>query len=190
MSGQKTKKNLSEHDTEKENNIKEETVTSNQSTSVIKPKKVKKNLPLNMLVEVKNGYNGRLIFVSPRTMGLQVVWENFGDVDYVELQELVAARNSSKGFFENNWFLIDDQEVLEFLRVEQYYKNVINHEDFDLIFKKSENEIAETVKNMTTGQKNTLTYRARQLIETGEIDSRKTIDALEKALAVELIERS
>jgi hypothetical protein len=28
------------------------------------------------------------------------------------------------------------------------------------------------------------------LIETGEIDSRKTIDALEKALSVELIERS
>ena len=159
------------------------------SNNEIKVRKTKKKLPLDMIVEVKNGFNGKLIYVSKRTIGYTVIFEEFGDLDYITLDELVSASNASRKFFENNWFLIDYEEVLDFLNVSRFYKNALNTENFDEIFNKTENEILETVKKLSSGQKNTLIYRAKQKIETGEIDSRKTIEILEKALEVELIER-
>jgi len=163
--------------------------TETKPEKPIKARKVKKQLPLNTLVEVKNGFNGKLVYASKKTIGYTVVFDNFGDFDYIELGELVAASNASRKFFENNWFLIDDVEVLEFLNVSRFYENAFNTENFDEIFQKTESDISEIVDKLSKGQKNTLIYRAKQKIDTGEIDSRKTIDALEKALNVELIER-
>lgn len=157
--------------------------------SKLKSSKLKKELPLNTLVEVKNGFNGKLVYVSKKNAGYTVVFDSFGDSEYFELQELVSARNSYKKFFINNWFLIDDHEILEFLNVEKYYENAISNEDFDKIFTKSEKEIIKTVDSMSKGQKDTLTYRAKQLIDEGVVDSIKLIDVLERVLETELVER-
>lgn len=155
----------------------------------LKSNKLKRELPLNTLVEVKNGFNGKLVYVSKKNAGYTVVFDSFGDSEYFELQELVSARNSYKKFFINNWFLIDDHEILEFLNVEKYYENAISNEDFDKIFTKSEKEIIKTVDSMSKGQKDTLTYRAKQLIDEGVVDSIKLIDVLERVLETELVER-
>ena len=63
--------------------------------------KVRRDLPLNMIVTVRNGFNGRLVYKSPRT-GERFVWDEFGDEQDLEFQELRNARNSQKAFFENN----------------------------------------------------------------------------------------
>lgn len=174
-----------------EENIKDDEVVKNNDTQnkILATRKTKKNLPLNTLVEVKNGFNGKLIYKSLKTIGLTIVFEKFGDSDFIELGELVSARNSARKFFENNWFLIDDYEIIEFLGVQKYYENAFNTETFDTIFEKTPNEIDKIVKKMSKGQKNTLIYRAMEFIDNGKIDSRNTIAALEKALEVQLIEQ-
>ena len=43
--------------------------------------------------------------------------------------------------------------------------------------------------NLSDGQKRSISYRARQLIADGAIDSNKTIATLEKCLGVDLVER-
>ncbi len=73
--------------------------------------------------------------------------------------------------------------------VSQFYRNAIKIDEFDSLFSKSPSKIAETVSKLSEGQKKSIAYRARQLIETGDIDSNKAIAALEKALGVPLIER-
>ena len=62
-------------------------------------------------------------------------------------------------------------------------------EDFDEIFEKKPEEVADIISKMTKGQKHSLSYRARQLVMDGEIDSRKMIAALEEALDTEFIEK-
>ena len=163
--------------------------SSPTSAPQIRAKRLKVDIPLNTLVEVTNGFNGRLVYVSKRNPGYTVIFDNFGDSFPFELQELISARNSDINFFKNNWWLINDIEILEYLTVEKYYINAFNTENFDKIFDKSPAEIEETVGKMSQGQRNTLIYRAKEFIETGKLDSRKTISALEKALNVELIER-
>ena len=162
-----------------------ETVTENSEK---KKYTVKKDLDLNMIVPVKNGFQGHLVYKSRRTQEV-FDWPSFGDEQDLDLQELRNAKNSSKAFFENNWFLIDDPEVLEYLGVSRYYKYSLKFDEFDEIFEKSIPEINKVLSQLNKGQKRSLAYRAKQLIEEGIIDSVKVINALEKGLQTELITR-
>lgn len=150
--------------------------------------KVKRDLDPNMIITVKNGFQGRLIYKSRRTQE-RFEWESFGDEQDMDLQELKNAKNASKAFFENNWFLIDDPEVLEYLGVTQYYKYALNFNSFDDLFKMDADDIKKTISRLSVGQKKSVAYRAKQLISDGIIDSIKVISALEDSLSIELIDR-
>ena len=150
--------------------------------------RVKKNLSPNMIVTVRNGFQGKLIYVSNRTKE-RYVWDSFGDEQDMDLQELKNAKNSSKSFFINNWFLIDDPEVIEYLGVGQYYKYALNFDSFNQLFESDPDEIREIVSHLSTGQKKSVAYRAKQLIADQVIDSINVITALEESLSIELIER-
>lgn len=170
-----------------------ETVIPAENTSAAAPEekhsyRVKRDLDPNMFVVVKNGFNGTLVYKSRKT-GERFIWEAFGDEQEMELSELKSARNASKAFFVNNWFLIDDPEVIDWLGMTQYYKHALNSGTFDDIFTKSPEEIAAIVSEMSSGQRKTLAFRAKQMIAEGKVDSIRVITALEDSLSVELIER-
>lgn len=151
-------------------------------------KPVLKDLDPHMYVTVYNGFNGKLVYKSPKT-GERFVWDEFGSDQDMELVELKSARSSSKQFFENNWFMFDDPEIIEWLGMGRYYKNALTLDGFDEVFHKSPEEIKDIASKLSSGQKGTLALRARAKIKTGELDSIKAINALESALDVQLIER-
>lgn len=150
----------------------------------IKPKK----LDLNMYVTVRNGFPGLLVYVSKRT-GETFLFEGFGTEHEMELQELKSCKNNSKGFFENNWFLIDDPEVIEFLGVGEYYRNAFSYAEFEAMADMTADEIAEKMKHISPGQKLAVTRYAARLIREGRIDSLKVIKTLEDGLGVQLTEK-
>lgn len=165
--------------------------TGARSASPTKKVQIKvKDVDLNQMITVRNGFQGSLIYISSRTSE-EYRWANFGDEQEIELRELRNAKSSAKAFFENNWFMFNDEDawVLEFLGVSNYYKNSLSIDRFDDLFKKQPTEIVETIKNLPDAQKAAVACRARQLIADGEIDSMKIINALEKHLNVQLIER-
>lgn len=150
--------------------------------------KVRKQLDPHTIVTVKNGFPGMLIYESSKT-GEMFRWESLGDEQDMELQELKNARNASKAFYVNNWFRIDDPEILDYLGVAEYYKNALNLIDDETLRAIKPEDIRSTVMKMSDGQKLALKYRVKQMIENGDIDSMKMITAFEEALGVELIER-
>lgn len=149
--------------------------------------KVRKQLDPHTIVTVKNGFPGMLIYESSKT-GEMFRWESLGDEQDMELQELKNARNASKAFYVNNWFRIDDPEILDYLGVAEYYKNALNLIDDETLRALKPEDIRSTVMKMSDGQKLALKYRVKQMIENGDIDSMKMITAFEEALGVELIE--
>lgn len=151
---------------------------------------IAKDIDLNQLIVVRNGYQGRLVYKSPRSHE-KFVWPEFGSEQMVELLELRNAKNTYKKFFINNWFMFDEEFewVIDYLGLSQYYRNALKIDNFDDLFKKSPSEIEKTVAKLSSGQKKSLSYRARQLIAEEEIDSNKAIAALEKSLGIELVER-
>lgn len=171
--------------------------TSSQPTvseAVVQKEEVKpiipKDIDPNQIIVVRNGFNGTLVYISPRTHE-RFKWECFGDEQEMELRELRNAKSSAKKFFENNWFMFneDDAWVIDYLGLKQYYKNAISLDEFDDVLKKSAAELEKIVSKLSSGQKRSVAYRARQMVSSGEIDSHKSIVALEKSLGVELIER-
>lgn len=149
---------------------------------------IAKDVDVHQYVTVRNGFQGRLVYISPKT-GEHFVWDGFGTEQEIELLELRNAKNSAKKFFQNNWFMFDEDWVVDYLGLRQFYKHAVKIEDFDKIFEMSPTEIKNTVSSLSDGQKKSVAYRARMLIAEGEIDSNKAINTLEDALGVELVER-
>lgn len=149
---------------------------------------IPKEIDPNQIITVRNGFQGRLVYKSKRT-GERFVWDAFGSEQDMELSELKNARNSNKRFFINNWFMFDEDWVVDYIGMRQYYKSAIPIRDFDKLFEKPAAEIEKVVAKLSDGQKKSIAYRAKQLIAEGGIDSNKTIAALEKCLGTDLIER-
>lgn len=149
---------------------------------------IPKDIDDTTYVTVRNGFRGILVYKSKKT-GETYKWDEFGSEQEIELRELKNARNNAKHFFENNWFMFDEEWVPEYLGVAKYYKYAINVDEYDEIFEKTPAALKKAIANMSKGQKRSLMYRASELIKSGEIDSRKTISAIEEALGVDLIEK-
>lgn len=149
---------------------------------------VPKDIDPNQYVTVRNGFQGKLIYIAKRT-GEKFKWDEFGDEQEMELGELKNAKSSNKKFFINNWFMFDEPWIIDYLGVNQYYRFAIKIDDFDKIFEMSPAEIEETLQNVSEGQKKSIAYRARTLIAEEKIDSNKVISTLERCLGVDLIEK-
>lgn len=149
---------------------------------------VPKEIDPNQIITVRNGFQGRLVYKSKRT-GERWSWESFGAEQDMELSELKNARNSNKKYFINNWFMFDEDWVIDYLGMRQYYKNSLNIQNFDQLFKKPVGEIEDIISKLSEGQRKSVAYRAKQLIAEEEIDSNRVINTLEKCLGVELVER-
>lgn len=151
-------------------------------------KPVAKKVDLHQYVSVRNGFQGKLVYVSKRT-GEKFVWSDYGDEQEMELLELKNAKNSSKVFFQNNWFMFDEEWIPEYLGVKQFYRYALPINHFDDLFEMSPEEVKERVSKLSKGQKKSVAYRARTLIAEGGIDSMRVINALENALGIELTEK-
>lgn len=152
------------------------------------PRVVPKEIDPNQYVPVRNGFQGMLVYKSPKT-GEVFTWERYGDEVEMELRELRNAKAGAKTFFINNWFMFDEEWIVDYLGVRQYYKHAIKPDDFDNIFELSPGELKKALAEMSDGVKRSVAYRASELIASGEIDSRKTISVLEEGLGVALTEK-
>lgn len=154
-----------------------------ETTKKEEPKKIDES----QYVTVKNGFHGRLVFISPRT-GEKFYWDDYGDEQDIELRELKGAKASGKAFFEQNWFILDEW-VIKYLGVESYYKHSVAPGDCDRLFRMPVNDMKAEIAAMNDAQRSSIAVRARELIGSGDLDSFRVITALEEALGVELIEK-
>ncbi len=186
MATRKTTTTNVENTTEKVDTKATQEATPQKDKTPIIPKDID---PMTLIV-VRSGFNGKLVYISPRTKE-KYVWDEFGDEQEIELRELRNAKSSAKKLFMNNWFMFDDDYkwVISYLGLGNYYKYAIELNEFDEVFNKSPEEIKDIIEKLSDGQKKSLSYMARRMIANGEIDSRKVIAVLEEALGIELIER-
>lgn len=148
--------------------------------------KDKRRITPNTYVVVKNGFDGVLVYKNKRT-GEVFIWNELGDELDIQVSDLKTAKSSSKKFFENNWFVFDDEDIIKYLGVERYYENALDIDDVEDFLNKPEEEVASRIKNMSNGQKKTLSYRVKAMVNEGRIDSVKTITMLEEQLGIRLL---
>ncbi len=150
-----------------------------------------KKIPLELEVSVTSNYNGRLNFVSKRSNGYSVEWDEYGMTEYMELSELLSMRNTDRRFYEDNWIILGDtdeytaDELYKFLKVDKYYKNVYTPENIEKFFELTPDKMIKTISTLSNGMKDCIASKAQVMITEGSLDSNKKIDALSEALKVE-----
>lgn len=151
------------------------------------PKKAKP-LPMDTYVPcVSMIKTGRLYYQSKRQMGYTVVWHNFMDEQYLELSELMAMKSSDPTFFTENWIVIPDsfelkEQVLDALRVRQYYVGSIDPYALNDLFTISIPEMEERISYMSDSVRASLREYVKDSMKDGTLDSLKRVRALETAL--------
>lgn len=167
-------------------------MANTKAKGTTKPKyaEVPEDVSPNDIVMVRNGFNGRLVYVSTKT-GEKYIWDELGDETEMEVKELRTAKNSQKKFFEDNWFMFDDEYswVIPYIGVTKYYENAVTIDSLKGVLKKTPAEIKKLCAKVNDGQKRTLIYLVKELYANGEIDSLKTVSALEEGLGISLSER-
>lgn len=174
--------------TRKTNTQNKTTATEQATTTTTAKAIIPKDVDPTQYVTVRNGFQGRLVYRSRKT-GEMFIWDEFGSEQEMELRELRNAKNSYKSFFINNWFMFDEDWIVDYLGVRQYYKNAIPIDGFDNIFSMKSAELKRTIAGLSVGQKKSVAYRAKELISEQKIDSLSVISVLEEALNIELIEK-
>lgn len=149
--------------------------------------KAKPKLDLHDEVLVKNGYCGELNVLLPKSKYV-ITFSEFGDDDYIELAELKALRNSKPIFFERNWLIIEDDNVIDFLNIGKYYADYLTVEDIDELFELPVDEMIAKIQKLNQVTRDNIARRAVDMIKDGNIDSVKKIEALEEELGYNLTE--
>lgn len=159
--------------------------TVNKITQSVVAPEARKQRDMNEMISVVCITNSPLIYESKSQQGYRVDWDGFLQENWMEYKELVNMRSSQKAFFEEPW-IICDWDVLVDLKVDKYYKNIIDLENLDDVFKRSPDELEETLKIVPNGIRELILDRAYELRRNKELDSLNTIEVIEKTLNVDL----
>jgi hypothetical protein len=170
-------------------NIKKTVAVENEAVEekiIEKPKKIE--IDKKQMVQIKNVTSGGLFYKSLRT-GFTISMSEYGDVEWIEAEELITMRSSVPVFLTKPWLIIEDNdELVEYLGLKKMYEDIACAKELDNFFSLPIDEIKERLKIMPTGIKQTIGEKARQMIANETLDSIRLIKTLEEELHINLQE--
>lgn len=169
--------------------------TAEPEIQPVRPKTIK--LDDSVLISTKSNVFGELIYVNPRTRD-ETRWATCGDTQTLTMGDLRAMKGTQRAFFENQWIYVigvdeagyedvTPEDVYKALMVTQYYKNILDPDNYAEIFSWSPAKIRETISYMSDGAKMNFVVAANTSIADGSLDSIKKIQMIESCLGCELI---
>lgn len=182
-------KEIKAHLQNDEQDNKQEEVKKTKEVKQVNKVHIKPNLDLQRMICVKNISEGKLIYISKRQIGYTLIWEKYGDKNYIELGEFINLKNSDPRFVREPWIRViedDEIEILKYANVYQYYKDIIEINDIDALFRLSFDQFVKKFEKFPDGYKRMVTEQARKLIASGELDSRKLQKYLEEKMDTDL----
>lgn len=147
-----------------------------------------KKVSLSESITVKSCFMGKLVWISKRT-GYKIIWNEFGDENPMTVEELLDMRNGDRRFFEDHWVSIIGErakEIMDYLQISKYYKDINNVSDIDDIFDYEPDEIYKIVSAYGEHEKELVALRAAKLIAESKLDSLKVVSAIRKATGYSL----
>ena len=144
---------------------------------------------LSRMIAVKNIARGKLIYKSKRTIGYQLEWQKKGDINYIEFSELMYLKNTDRRFVTEPWIRIvedDEIEILKHMQVFDFYKEILGLNNVSDILKLDFEKFKKKFDKLPEGYKNSVVESAAEMIASGELDSLKIKNYIEKAMDIDL----
>lgn len=140
------------------------------------------------MIPVMNATNGSLVYFSRKT-GAEWNWSEYGDIEYMEYQELLSMRTAHRRFFDEPFIIVMDDIAVEALGLTKMYENIRSPEQIDVIFKMNQTEFEEVVEKSPKGIKHLIVSRAKKLYGSGELDSVKKINFMNTRFQTDIGQR-
>lgn len=145
----------------------------------------KEMLDKQMLVPIMNVTNGRLIYQSKKT-GSEFQFERYGDIEYMELYELLTMRSSHRRFLDEPFIIVLDEEVAEFLGLTKSYKNLTHATEIDGIFDFPLEQFEDVIESIPKGLAHLIVSKAKEKMKSKVLDSVQKVQAIEKVFNVKI----
>ena len=154
------------------------TTTRKRPTRKARPK-IDKNEPIACTSVVE----GAVVYVSRKT-GLRVIWQNYGDMEYIDFEELLTMKASTSAFLTEPYIIVENDDVMEYFGLTNLYSKLfeIDIDDLDGFFQLSPSVIEGKIKNLPKGYRETIAMKARRMVEDGTLYDTRVM----KILATEL----
>lgn len=139
-------------------------------------------------VVVVNFTSGVFFYEDPKTHNRYRMNE-FGDEEYMTIDELTTMRNRHRAFLENMWIVIVDvlddrytvEDVVEFLRLESAYSNGLEADKVDQFIMQSEPGVFNRIaKHADTGLAKRIGERALELFRNGRLEDINKVYTISK----------
>ncbi len=132
--------------------------------------------------------HGQLVMSGAKS-GLFYTWENFGDITYVEYQDLYAIKTRHSDFIYSPLFMIDDEELLSQPRwadVAEFYENMYTYQDIDQILNLDNASFRNVISNAPKGLRRAIEVEMITRLENGSFDSLQKIKIVDEICGTDL----
>jgi len=151
------------------------------------PEKPKRKVQRDDIVSIMNTTTGKVLYKSKKT-GAEWVLTEYGDTDQIEVSELITMKNAHPRYLKEPWLMILDDDVVNYLGLSKLYKNVLDPDELDELFKISNKKFEKILKDAPRGMKQLIVGTAKQKLENGTFDSIKKKELIEETFGIELSE--
>lgn len=148
-------------------------------------KRVRKQLDENLLVRIASGVHGGLTYIS-RDGSVIKKFEQFGDEDVIELKHLRAMLSQARKFLQKGWIRVLDEEVIEYLNLERFQREVFTPDDLEELFAKNPEHIKEVIQSSNANTKRIIYNYAKEKYVNGELTNIHIIKAIEEGIGESL----
>ena len=172
--------------TKKKTTTKAETVTETQEIVTETPAPKKKKFNADDPIMCRSVTVGGLWHVGIKS-GNIYRWVAYGDENEVDYQDLVALVRQRSNYIYKPYIVVDDNDFIEeFPQLKQFYTEQYTVDDLKGVLKLRPNDMIATIDTLPKGAKETLKSIASTMISRGELDSVRTIKALDDYFGTEL----
>ena len=138
------------------------------------------------MVEVRNVYNGKVVYNSPKTK-INYSWLEKGDIEVMSIEEILTMHTKRK-YIEEPWLAIDDERVIEGLGLEKAVNIIEKIEDTDSLVEMDIQELEKLIDDLNRNQRINLRDEVVIKIKANEIRDYATVVALKELLEIEDID--
>lgn len=138
------------------------------------------------MVEVRNVYNGKVVYNSPKTK-INYAWLEKGDIEVMSIEEILTMHTKRK-YLEEPWLAIDDERIIEGLGLEKAVDIIEKIEDTDALAEMDLQELEKLINGLNRNQRLNLRDEVVIKIKSNEIRDYATVVALKQLLEIEDID--
>ena len=159
----------------------------------VKPKKQTKKTKWTKadLIEIENeripvkSVIDNVGYTSKRT-NIKYKWSNKGDIELMTVSEILSMETRSQRFLHTPWLVIEDERVVQALRLTELYDLIDKVDDVDKLLELSTDEIDRIFNKLPKEYKDNFKDEIYVKVKTRELKDLEIIDALSKILDIDL----